>query len=163
MNASGAPELELSPGDSGEYVTQLQTRLQALGLFTGPVDGQFGEQTEQAVRALLDRTGGSTDVRVDAQTWRALADREVSSGVPNPFASGSDGRPADAPQPDHGPAIGVGELSEDQNWRWDGGGWQPNDDHLGAIAGAPAEPGGRQLSADRQWLWDGNQWQPVHT
>jgi len=52
----------LSPGDSGQAVTQLQNQLIAQGYWLGPVNGSYGTLTTQAVMAFqkvngLPRTG----------------------------------------------------------------------------------------------------------
>lgn len=46
-----APEyVKLSPGDSGDRVKKLQTRLKDLGYFTGNIGGNYGELTTAAVK-----------------------------------------------------------------------------------------------------------------
>jgi peptidoglycan hydrolase-like protein with peptidoglycan-binding domain len=144
-------EPELSSGDSGEPVLQLQTRLQALNLFDGPIDGDYGETTRDAVLKLQEEAGVDATGRVDEQTWRALADVERRAGVANPYAEDAGGDVTGTP---------VGTLSEDQHWRWDGEQWQANEEPP-RVEPRGGDTGGGQLSADGQWLWDGNQWQPV--
>ena len=51
----------LNFGDSGDKVKALQTRLAALGYYTGSVDGDFGEGTENAVKAFQSRNGLTPD------------------------------------------------------------------------------------------------------
>jgi peptidoglycan hydrolase-like protein with peptidoglycan-binding domain len=148
-------EPPLTPGDTGETVLRLQTRLQALGLFDGALDGAFGEATKAAVTQLQEHHGVHVSGDVGDETWAALARAEQSAGVHNPFA-----KPAGGPSADSS-ATPVGALSEDQQWRWDGEGWQPNEDRVGAVDKHADHGGGGQVSADGQWLWDGNQWQPT--
>ncbi len=136
-------EPELAPGDENEHVLTLQTRLQALQLFDGPLDGRFGDGTAQAVQRLQEQHGHPVTGVVDADTWRLLSD--------------ADGGAA-AAVTSFGPTP-VGTLSEDLQWRWDGDGWQPNE-QVATPAPAAAD-GSAHVSADGQWIWDGNQWQAV--
>jgi peptidoglycan hydrolase-like protein with peptidoglycan-binding domain len=146
---TGGEEPDLAVGDQNESVTQLQTRLQALGRFDAMIDGHFGDLTEAAVKQLQEDSGLEPTGTVDAATRHALADAEQRAGLHDPYAG---------PDPSAPP---VGTLSEDQHWRWDGDGWQPNEEWADAADRVGGDPGGGQLSADGQWLWDGNQWQPA--
>jgi peptidoglycan hydrolase-like protein with peptidoglycan-binding domain len=47
----------LAEGSSGALVSQLQERLNALGYWVGPPDGQFGDSTQQATYALEKAAG----------------------------------------------------------------------------------------------------------
>jgi peptidoglycan hydrolase-like protein with peptidoglycan-binding domain len=147
----------LAAGDTGEWVLRLQTRLQALGLFDGPLDGDFGDATKAAVTKLQEHNGVPVSGDVGDETWLALSRAEQGAGLHDPFAHPVAGSGAAGAA--HS-ATPVGTLSEDQQWRWDGDGWQPNENRL-AQADPPHEHGGGHLSADGQWLWDGNQWQAV--
>lgn len=60
-------------GSSGEEVKQIQTRLQALRLYRGPIDGAFGGGTEAAVKAFQQNTGLEADGAVGPITWNATA------------------------------------------------------------------------------------------
>jgi peptidoglycan hydrolase-like protein with peptidoglycan-binding domain len=126
-----APAPQLSFGDTGEWVLRLQTRLQALGLFDGVLDGTFGEITKLAVTRLQQEHGLPADGAVGEQTWAALAAAEAKAG-----------------------------LREDHQWRWDGHQWQRNDQVMVAGAG-PDEGVASHPSTDGHWVWDGKQWQPV--
>lgn len=145
-------EPELASGDSGEFVEQLQTRLHALGVYTGALDGHFGAQTAEAVSKLQTDHGLTADGTVGAETWAAVRSAESAAGL----------HPHAAAEPDGHPVVGA--LSEDQQWRWDGEHWQPEqqqhvaalDAHADRAAGA-----GGHVSADGQWLWDGTKWEPV--
>jgi hypothetical protein len=68
----------LSKGMSGDEVTRLQERLQALGFQPGPIDGQFGELTQMAVWAYQKLVMGapfaSPDGVVTPDMWLALQD-----------------------------------------------------------------------------------------
>jgi peptidoglycan hydrolase-like protein with peptidoglycan-binding domain len=59
-------------GTHGPAVTRLQTRLQALGFYSGALDGIFGAQTENAVRAFQQDVQILTDGIVGPATWTAL-------------------------------------------------------------------------------------------
>ncbi len=65
-----APTLQLE--DSGDAVTDVQTRLAALGYFDGPVTGYFGTVTEDAVVRFQQDQGLLADGIVGGQTWVAL-------------------------------------------------------------------------------------------
>jgi peptidoglycan hydrolase-like protein with peptidoglycan-binding domain len=47
----------LQRGSMGDRVITLQTQLQQLGLYNGPIDGDFGRMTEKAVAELQQRNG----------------------------------------------------------------------------------------------------------
>jgi hypothetical protein len=61
-------------GSKGDEVARIQTRLQTLGLYRGPVDGDFGGGTESAVRMFQTSRGLALDGEVGPETWRALFD-----------------------------------------------------------------------------------------
>jgi peptidoglycan hydrolase-like protein with peptidoglycan-binding domain len=144
-------EPDLALGDSGEWVTQLQTRLHAVRLFDDTADGAFGESTAHAVTVLQTQSGIEANGKVDATTWAALLTVETGADASTTPSA------AELPEAAKTP---VGALSEDQHWRWDGEHWQPNEDRAESPK-VTAVSGGGQHSADGQWLWDGNQWQPV--
>ncbi|MEO1400803.1 MAG: peptidoglycan-binding protein [Cyanobacteria bacterium J06635_1] len=62
----------LRQGMSGPAVTRLQTRLQALGFYEGPIDGSFGPQTEIAVQGVQARNQLEADGIVGPATWSVL-------------------------------------------------------------------------------------------
>ncbi|MBD2058573.1 peptidoglycan-binding protein [Oculatella sp. FACHB-28] len=62
----------LRVGMRGPAVTQLQERLRATGFFNGPVDGVFGTETQNAVRAAQRNSGLESDGVVGPATWDAL-------------------------------------------------------------------------------------------
>ena len=62
----------LTVGAKGETVTALQTHLKARGFDPGPIDGDFGPATEQAVRAFQQANGLEVDGVVGVQTATAL-------------------------------------------------------------------------------------------
>jgi len=62
----------LTVGAKGQTVIALQTQLKARGFDPGPIDGDFGTGTEQAVRAFQQAQGLEVDGVVGAQTASAL-------------------------------------------------------------------------------------------
>ena len=60
---------ELSNGSSGSEVSALQQALQNGGFNPGPIDGDFGPQTEAAVKAYQTARGNVADGIVGDQTW----------------------------------------------------------------------------------------------
>ena len=77
---------ELSRGDLGPKVAELQRLLQAAGVPTGPVDGEFGPMTQAAVRRFQAARGLEVDGIVGPKTWAALKSAgpapAPSSGAP---------------------------------------------------------------------------------
>jgi peptidoglycan hydrolase-like protein with peptidoglycan-binding domain len=59
-------------GTYGPAITRVQERLQALGLYGGPLDGVFGPQTEAAVMTFQRSRQLTADGIVGPATWRAL-------------------------------------------------------------------------------------------
>jgi hypothetical protein len=59
-------------GSKGDEVSLIQRQLQALGLYGGAVDGDFGGETEIAVRRFQRDRGLDSDGIVGSGTWRAL-------------------------------------------------------------------------------------------
>ena len=80
----------LRKGDKGDFVKKLQTALNKLGYDLGKwgIDGDFGSQTEKAVKAFQKDVGIGTDGVVGEKTWTALNDgkpvvRYYSVQIPN--------------------------------------------------------------------------------
>ena len=59
-------------GDKGQTVSDLQSRLQALGYYSGKIDGDFGSGTAAAVRAFQRQHGLSDDGIAGPRTLAAL-------------------------------------------------------------------------------------------
>jgi peptidoglycan hydrolase-like protein with peptidoglycan-binding domain len=75
---SGEPTVE--KGISSEWVQYLQQIMQLVTAWSDAIDGLFGDELEQAVRALQDGNSlPQTDV-VDGQTWDLLTNRQLTSG-----------------------------------------------------------------------------------
>ncbi len=67
-----AGEPELSKGVSSEWAQYLQQLLQAAGAWSGNIDGEFGDDLEQAVMQYQSSQGLASDGVVRADTWNAL-------------------------------------------------------------------------------------------
>ena len=68
----GLPYLRV--GSGGQLVQSIQEQLQRSDLFSGGVDGTFGQQAEQAVRAFQRSCGLYADGIVEPDTWVALVE-----------------------------------------------------------------------------------------
>lgn len=62
----------LAKGVAGDPVTRLQERLGQLGFDPGGIDGQFGPNTDAAVRAFQQNRGIAVDGIVGPETWNKL-------------------------------------------------------------------------------------------
>ena len=63
----------LQRGSTGTGVTTLQQQLQALGYYTGSIDGIYGPETERAVRTMQAAAGITVDGIAGPQTMAAFA------------------------------------------------------------------------------------------
>lgn len=79
--ASGYPILR--QGSRGVYVCILQDGLTTLGYDTGGLDGVFGTNTANSVRAFQNRNGLVQDGIVGNLTWTALQNQVVGKGASN--------------------------------------------------------------------------------
>jgi len=70
-SAANGPRPVLRQGANGPAVVELQTKLNGHGVACG-VDGDFGPQTADAVRAFQQSRGFTVDGEVGPQTWAAL-------------------------------------------------------------------------------------------
>lgn len=59
-------------GSSGASVTKVQNRLKSWGYYTGPVDGNYGATTFEAVKRFQAKNGLKADGVVGPATWQAL-------------------------------------------------------------------------------------------
>jgi peptidoglycan hydrolase-like protein with peptidoglycan-binding domain len=79
-HATESDELPLlQHGDSGAAVQRLQDGLRQAVIFEGRIDGQFGRETEQAVRALQAERGLTVDGIVGEDTWAALLQNPIAT------------------------------------------------------------------------------------
>jgi N-acetylmuramoyl-L-alanine amidase len=67
-----APLPILRKGATGDSVVLLQQRLRAIGLYSGPIDGGFGIETEAAVKAAQRQARLEEDGIVGGGTWNAI-------------------------------------------------------------------------------------------
>lgn len=72
LQANGLALPFLKKGYRGLAVERLQERLQAMGFYDGSIDGIFGSNTENSVKAFQDSLGLESDGLVGAATWSAL-------------------------------------------------------------------------------------------
>lgn len=79
----------LQQGSSGTAVTNLQKLLNARG-YPVTVDGNFGAQTNGAVRKFQGAIGTTVDGQVGPKTWGALEARAASGATLKQGSSGSD-------------------------------------------------------------------------
>ncbi|MBW4600891.1 MAG: peptidoglycan-binding protein [Calothrix sp. FI2-JRJ7] len=68
----------LRVGVKGEAVTLLQQLLESQSYRTNAIDGNFGSNTEQAVKKFQTTFGLVADGIVGAKTWAKLGDRLVN-------------------------------------------------------------------------------------
>ncbi|NRF65665.1 peptidoglycan-binding protein [Aquincola sp. S2] len=68
-------------GSSGDEVLRLQRKLAELGVYAGPVDGQFGGGTFAAVTKYQREVGLEADGIVGALTWQRLFSEEIRPPV----------------------------------------------------------------------------------
>jgi Putative peptidoglycan binding domain len=90
---AGEPTIRF--GSKGPFVVDAQQKLSAKGVDPGPVDGDFGSRTRQAVVAFQAASGLLADGIVGNQTWAALNDE---APVPPGVRTGGTGGAA-APRP----------------------------------------------------------------
>jgi hypothetical protein len=63
----------LRPGDTGDAVEELQAALVQLGYDPGPVDGDYGDATTQAVASFQEAAGITADGVAGPETFSALS------------------------------------------------------------------------------------------
>ncbi len=77
-------------GSSGEEVKQIQTKLRDWGYYKGDVDGVYGSQTYEAVKAFQSSNGLSADGIAGSQTLSALGINSGSSSGGGATSNNSD-------------------------------------------------------------------------
>ncbi len=90
----------LKEGSSGELVSALQTRLKALGYYTGTVDGSYGSGTARAVKEFQRRNGLDADGVAGRKTLEKIY--TAGTAVNAPTAA-----PTAAPKTTAAPANGI--------------------------------------------------------
>ena len=76
------PNPVLRTGSQGDEVKNLQSRLYALGYYTGEIDGQFGPGTREAVTAFQKRNGLAADGIVGGETREVLFSADAMPFAP---------------------------------------------------------------------------------
>lgn len=82
---SGGAPATCRPGDKGSDVKKLQQALEAQGLYSGKVDGVFGEGTEKAVKAFQKKHGLSQDGIAGQVTIKLLFGEEAADSNSKKF------------------------------------------------------------------------------
>ncbi|MDR3591532.1 MAG: NlpC/P60 family protein [Negativicutes bacterium] len=67
----------IQEGDMGQEVSEVQSKLGALGYSAGPADGDFGASTAAAVKAFQKDRGLEADGVIGPSTYRALMGRDI--------------------------------------------------------------------------------------
>ena len=95
----GFPTVRKGSKETG-YITLLQTNLKNRGFYEGPVDGKFGEKTEQAVMDFQKTCGKPMNGIVGPKTWEMLQNSNVVKIAPSVpvFQSEEENRPIRIPQ-----------------------------------------------------------------
>jgi len=70
-------------GSKGEEVRRIQEKLKSLGIYKGPVDGDFGGGTETAVRRFQGTELLEIDGTVGPLTWEALLKEKIATPQAN--------------------------------------------------------------------------------
>lgn len=142
MTASSEPP-ELTAGDTGEWVAELQRLLQVCGQLSEPTTGVLDDATVTALMQFQQAAGLPIVDQVDTTLWNHLRATEAAAQ----------------------PGAGTDE------WHWDGTQWvSPEEATTGEHTG-PGDPSGwgdghgdadSDNGADEStWHWDGYQWQPI--
>ena len=84
---SGVPSAVLRPGSTGTAVTNLQNRLQEVGVYNGPVTGYYGRLTEAAVRRVQVSEGLTPDGIAGPTTLTALYGEDGNGGGVTPVTN----------------------------------------------------------------------------
>jgi peptidoglycan hydrolase-like protein with peptidoglycan-binding domain len=71
----------LRKGSNDPAVRNLQEALRALGHYSGPIDGMFGEATESAVKAFQQEREITVDGIVGKITWLNIDEADQSEPV----------------------------------------------------------------------------------
>jgi peptidoglycan hydrolase-like protein with peptidoglycan-binding domain len=88
----------LQLGDTGSEVSDLQSRLQTLGYYDGPISGSFGSQTQVALTAFQQAQGLTADGIAGPQVEAALASAAIPTAQPAPATPIPAVAPAALPQ-----------------------------------------------------------------
>lgn len=111
-----ANEPQLQSGESGEWVQYLQQLLENAGYSPGEADGEFGPNTEEAVRSFQAASGLSADGVVGPDVWARLTGEDSGAGdgdVPAEFVQAGAPASLSAWSDDQKTAYFQGQASED--------------------------------------------------
>lgn len=86
-----APTRILRPGMSGDDVKSVQSRLKALGYYTGTVDGNYGTGTMAAVASFQLRNNLSADGVAGKRTYKKLYSSDALSAISTPTSTPTTG------------------------------------------------------------------------
>ncbi len=78
---------KLQRGSTGTIVKEVQNRLTELGFYTGPISGNFMNQTQTATKAFQTHNGLTSDGVIGEDTWNALfndANVVTAASTPRP-------------------------------------------------------------------------------
>ncbi len=75
--ASGVVGVTLKYGDNNDIVKAIQTRLKSLGYYSGPVNGNFGPQTQEAVTTFQTLNGLKADGVAGGTTLEKMFDADA--------------------------------------------------------------------------------------
>ena len=84
---TATPFTSYKNGDSGSEVRRMQQRLKELGYLTGSADGDFGDATEDAVRAFQSRNGLTADGKAGTATLTKLYSSSAKKAYVEPTAT----------------------------------------------------------------------------
>jgi len=101
----------LRPGDRGDQVKSVQSRLQKLGYYAGTIDGVYGSGTTEAVRFFQARNSLTVDGRVGPKT----ADRLYSDAAIPAYSGEATPTPTPTPEPQvtPGKTLRLGDKGDD--------------------------------------------------
>ena len=83
---------KLKSGSKGKLVKEMQTRLEELGYYEGPISGNFQKYTVRAVKAIQTQNGLESTGVVDEATWNVIfndAHAVLPDATPKPTPSPS--------------------------------------------------------------------------
>ena len=88
-SASDSDNSYIKSGSSGEAVKSLQTKLKALGLYSGEITGNVGSKTEAAIKAFQAKYGLTADGIAGPQTLAKIDAAYAASGSSSSSSSSS--------------------------------------------------------------------------
>lgn len=114
---------KLTLGASGASVKQLQQELKAAGLYSGPIDGKFGSQTDAAVKKFQRQHGLKADGWAGPQTLAKLKGHTTGTSGHSTFTPSKSTSKTSAKPPAGGPGPTVeasgprsAQISSMLNW-----------------------------------------------